>query len=810
MKLKLTLYFILLIVNFSYSQTLTILDNETKYPLSNVFVYNDGQSKVGISNKEGNVDLSIFDEDEDIMIEHVSYQFVFFKKKTLVKKGNIVHLIKTNDLLPEVVLSVSNSKTSLLRVAEQISVITSNDILEISPQSTPDLLASTPGITVQKSQLGGGSPTIRGFEANRVLLVVDGVRMNNAIYRSGHLQNSLTVDASNLERTEIIYGPSSIKYGSDALGGVIHFYTKRPKLGNEFWEANANTTFSSADNGLKLHADAIYNNDKFGSFTSISYGNFNDLTMGKVRTHGFNDWGKVYTYSSNTEHYYTDNETVNSDPYIQKNTAYSQLDLLQKLIFKLDKKNELELNFQYSTSSDIPRFDALTDVKNDQLKWAEWYYGPQNRLLVSSRLISTFDKKWLKESNITFAYQNVKESRIQRKFGDLGKTFRNENVNVFSLNANFSTTVNSYEISYGSEITFNNVNSVAEGKTLVVYGNDILGFDNPFVVQSRYPDGGSDYSSFAIYTEARKNLNPKSTLNAGLRLSSTMMNAKWIDETFITLPENEITLFNNAVTGNIGYTYRPDIRWVIKAHISTAFRSPNIDDVGKVREKSGLLTVPNTSLKPEYAVNTEINIARYLFKKKLMLSADVFYTRIFDYILRNPYQMTPGVDSVMYDGELVKTIANVNSGEAHVYGANIGLLAKINTKLSLNSYITYTKGVAVDQGLPMPSIPPLFGSSTLKFNHKKWLVILNSAYNARKKAEDFDVYGGVDNLDKAASETYGSPSWYTINTAVTYKFSPNLNIKFGIDNILDHHYMTFASGISAPGRSFIITIRGTI
>ena len=810
MKLKLTLYLVIIFANFSYSQTLTIRDRETKQPLINVFIYNQGQSKVDISNKDGEVNLAQFEENEEIMIEHVSYQFLFSKKKTLLKKGGVIFLDKTSDLLPEVVLSVSNKKIVLLRVAEQISVITSNNIKELSPKTTPDLLASTPGITVQKSQLGGGSPTIRGFEANRVLLVVDGVRMNNAIYRSGHLQNSLTVDASNLERTEIIYGPSSIKYGSDALGGVIHFYTKRPRFGNDLWEANATTKYSSADNGLMLHTDAFYSNKRFGNFTSISYGNFNDLTMGKVRTHGFNDWGKVYKYSSNTEHYYSDTETVNPNPDTQKNTAYSQLDLLQKLIFKLNKTNELEFNLQYSTSSDIPRFDALTDEKKGSLKWAEWYYGPQKRFLFSSRLISEYNKKWLKNSNITFAYQNLRESRMQRKFGSLEKTFRKENVNVFSLNADFSTTVNGYDISYGSEITFNKVESNAEGKTLVIFKNEVIGFDNPFVVQSRYPDGGSDYSSFAIYSEVRKNLNNRSTINTGFRFSSTLMHAEWKDETFITLPESKITLFNNAITGNIGYTFRPNQYWVFKAHISTAFRSPNIDDVGKIREKRGLLTVPNTSLKPEYAVNSEINISSYLFKKKLMLSTDIFYTRIFDYIMRNPYQLTPGNNSLKYDGEMVKTIANVNSGEAYVYGANLGLLAKISTKITLQSFLTYTKGRVINQDLPMPSIPPLFGSTTIKFNYKKWLFSLNSTYNARKKAEDFDVYGGVDNLDKAASISYGSPSWYTINTAINYNISTNLSVKLAIDNILDHHYMTFASGISAPGRNFIITFRGTL
>ncbi len=107
--------------------------------------------------------------------------------------------------------------------------LTKEDIFKESPQTTADLLASVPGIKVQKSQFGGGSPVLRGMESNRVLLVVDGVRMNNAIYRKGHLQNSITVSPTQLERTEIVFGPSSVIYGSDALGGVIHYYTRTPK-----------------------------------------------------------------------------------------------------------------------------------------------------------------------------------------------------------------------------------------------------------------------------------------------------------------------------------------------------------------------------------------------------------------------------------------------------------------------------------------------------------------------------------------------------------------------------------------------------
>lgn len=130
--------------------------------------------------------------------------------------------------LNEVVISANRFIEKKKNVAQKIDILSSGYIKSVSAQNTGDLLMSTGNVFVQKSQQGGSSPVIRGFEASRVLLIVDGVRMNNAIYRSGHLQNVITVDQNMLERIEIMYGPSSTLYGSDALGGVINFRTCSP------------------------------------------------------------------------------------------------------------------------------------------------------------------------------------------------------------------------------------------------------------------------------------------------------------------------------------------------------------------------------------------------------------------------------------------------------------------------------------------------------------------------------------------------------------------------------------------------------
>src|SRR5688500_8231790 len=150
--------------------------------------------------------------------------------------------------LAEVIVTANKFEEKSRFVAQKVEVISLHNIEQSLSNNTGGLLEQTGKVFVQRSQMGGGSPVLRGFEASRIVLVVDGVRMNNAIYRTGHLQNVITIDDDITEKVEIIYGPASTIYGSDALGGVIHFQTRKPVL-NAF-KTNLSTRFSSANNEL--------------------------------------------------------------------------------------------------------------------------------------------------------------------------------------------------------------------------------------------------------------------------------------------------------------------------------------------------------------------------------------------------------------------------------------------------------------------------------------------------------------------------------------------------------------------------------
>ena len=369
-------YFILFLLPFlSTAQEIKVLDKETGKPIYNVSVYTEDPSFNSSTNKEGVVDISAVKIKDILILSHISYAIKSIQKTLKENNGYVIYLSKQSEQLDEVVLSVFKRDAKTNRVAERVAVINAKEIIKLSPQTSADFLAAIPGIKVQKSQMGGGSPVIRGMESNRVMLVIDGVRMNNAIYRKGHLQNAITVSPNQLDKTEVVFGPSSVIYGSDALGGVIHYYTKTPKISQK---TKVNSSFfnrySSINNEITNNVSVEIGTKKWASFTSVSYSDFGDLKMGKNRLHGFEDWGKVFEYSENSNDFYSATATLNSDENLQQNTGYNQTDLLQKFFIPLTINTDLKLNFQFSTSSDIPRFDRLDEKSEGTLKFAECHY----------------------------------------------------------------------------------------------------------------------------------------------------------------------------------------------------------------------------------------------------------------------------------------------------------------------------------------------------------------------------------------------------------------------------------------------------
>jgi len=280
-------------------QQITVLNYSTGEPVENVAIYNRNRTKSTLTNQKGIADITIFNEDDSLYFQHTSYNNVTLTKKQIRQNNYRLALKKRNILIEDIVISFNKLGEDKNEIPHMVDVITSEKVKSNTAQNSADILLSTGNISIQKSQGGGGSPIIRGFEANKILLVIDGVRMNNAIYRSGHLQNSITIDKNILDRTEVIYGPNSTIYGSDALGGTVHYYTRDPSLAGEEkkipFQANMSTQLSTANKAKVFHFDFNTGTRKFGSLTSITLSDFGNIRMGKTKAPFLDDdYGKNF------------------------------------------------------------------------------------------------------------------------------------------------------------------------------------------------------------------------------------------------------------------------------------------------------------------------------------------------------------------------------------------------------------------------------------------------------------------------------------------------------------------------------------
>jgi hemoglobin/transferrin/lactoferrin receptor protein len=730
---------------------------------------------------------------------HIILTFIFIQS-LLAQKDTMSQALN----LDEVVISINKVEESKRTVAQQIRSVSSQEISQLNAQNAGDLLSATGLVMVQKSQQGGSSPILRGFEASRVLLVIDGVRMNNLIYRAGHLQNIITIDQNMLERAEIVFGPSSTVYGSDALGGVVHFHTKMPTFStNEskhlLLKANVFVRLAAANNEKTSHIDFNIGGKRLALLSSINYSDFGDLRMGKQTQALDTLWGLRKFYAENVNG--KDVLTRNEDIYLQKFSGYTQYDFLQKISLKVTDKLTLGLNAQFSNSSNVPRYDRLTDPKGTGLNQAEWYYGPQKRLL------AIFDAKWVDETaffqRITFnqGFQDLEESRHTRTFGHANRTSRIENVNVYSSNLDFQHYKDNHNVRLGLDVQQSEVKSTAFLTSISTGIKTLNG------ASTRYPDGGNAMLNLASYFTHTWKINDIWTLNEGLRIGMANLQSTFLNKNFYKFPFSEAKQKNATWSGNIGIIYSPNNAIKLSALTATGYRVPNVDDLTKIFDtKRGTVVVPNPDLQPERTWNSELGIAKK-FGETFGFEGSLYYTMFNNAILVDKFNFN-GADSILYDGVKSAVYAPQNKQKATLWGVSCTVKGKIIDDLQYAATYNYTQGRVAATGntaaTPLDHIPPAFGRISLNYAKNGWRVTVFSSVSAWKRIKDYRI-GTEDNELYATKD--GMPSWWTLNTNVGYTIADNLTLQIGIDNILDIQYRVFASGIHASGRNIWGAVR---
>lgn len=785
---------------YSSAQTVTVLDVLNKTPLEGVNLTSGYPINAVTTNDKGEASITSFNTADKIQASMIGYETVVISYDELSSNDFLIYLLRDGVSLDHVVISATRQTQSSKDVPYKITTISPQKIALQNPQTAADLLGQSGEVFIQKSQQGGGSPMIRGFSTNRLLYTVDGVRMNTAIFRSGNLQNVISLDAFTMENTEVFFGPGSVIYGSDAIGGVMSFQTLTPQFtqsSQPLITGNAIARYSSANNERTGHFDVNVGGKKFASVTSISYNQFGDLRMG---TKGPDEYKRPFYVQRQDS---MDVVVTNDDPLVQKPTAYSQMNMMQKFRFAPNKNWDIQYGFHYSETSDYSRYDRHIRLRKGLPRSGEWSYGPQVWMMNNLSVTNRANTGIYDVATLRLAHQYFKESRIDRDFNDPERRTRTEEVNAYSLNLDLNKSIGSKSKSnlyYGIELVLDDVSSTGIDEDINT-GISMAG-------APRYPQ--ATWGSYAAYLTYQHHFSEKLTAQGGLRYNQYNLNATF-DTSFYPFPFTEANMNNGALTGSIGAVYHPSKTWSISANLSTGFRAPNVDDAGKVFDSEpGAVVVPNTDLTAEYAYNAEVGLAK-IFGKKVKVDVTGYYTWLDNALVRRDYTLN-GQDSIMYDGTLSKVQAIQNAAVARVYGIQAGFEVKLPEGFAIYSRFNYQKGEEeLDDGTTSASrhAAPIFGLSRLTYTTRKLMLEFNVAYSGARQFEDLPVEEqGKDYL--YAIDDNGnpySPSWYTLNLKAMYKLTDKLTITTGLENITNQRYRPYSSGIVAPGRNFIIALR---
>ncbi len=798
MKFIISTFFLLFFTISMSSQTIKVLNKTTKQPIFGVAIYNKEQTKSEITNLNGEASLDRFLPNETIYFQHITHQLKQVNKEAV---NDVVYLVDSQQGLDEIVISASNFGQRKKDIPKTIKTVTAKNISFNNPQTSADLLEATGQVYMQKSQLGGGSPMIRGFSTNRLLITVDGVRMNNAIFRGGNLQNVISIDPLSIQNTEVTLGAGSIIYGSDAIGGVMSFYTKKPEFSlSDTLEIKSNVMlrYATASQEKTAHLDLNLGYKKWAFLTNVSYTDFNDLKMG---SHGPEDYLRPeYVVTQNNQ----DVIIQNNDSRIQKFTGYNQINLMQKVSYKAAEDLDFGLGVFYTTTSDYSRYDRLIRYRGENLRSAEWNYGPQKWFMTNLNVVKRSSQATFYDNiKTTFAYQNFQESRMDRDFQDNERSVREESVDALSFNIDFEKALNETSfLFYGLEYVYNKVGST--GFTEYIDDNTT----QPTV--SRYPDG-STWSSAALYASYKYKPNQKFVFQSGLRYNTVTQKADFTaNNVYLNLPFSESDNTSNALTGTAGVTWSPNqlLQW--KFNLSSAFRAPNIDDIGKVFDSEpGSVVVPNNNLDPEYAYSGELGL-KLDFDKFFILDMATYYTYLDNALVRRDGTLN-GQSQIIYDGELSNVQSLQNASKSWIYGFEIGAQINFSKALKLTSQYNVIGGTEETEGIELPvrHVAPNFGNTHLIWQKNKFkvdgFINYNNALSFEQLAPSEHEKDYIYALDKNGNPY--APAWYTLNLRTQYQLGEGVTLTTALENITDQRYKTYSSGIAAPGRNLIVSLK---
>ena len=645
--------------------------------------------------------------------------------------------------LSEVTVTATRKSTELLSIPYAVSLLSGREIIDRQYRSTPEALTGTTGVFIQKTNHGGGSPFVRGLTGNQTLILLDGIRLNNATFRYGPNQYFNTIDAASVSKIEVARGTGSVQYGSDALGGVVQVFTKDPTFSKDkSWHGTLRGKATTRDMEYSGRASVEYRSEKLAIVAGYSNKKFGDLyggdTTGRQSPSGYKDQAVDF-----------------------------------KLKYQLAANAVVTVSHQLLRQTDVPLYHRVK-LEN----FAYYFFDPQQRRMTYAKLELIGKNKWLDKITIISSLQKSLERRDYQRNGNANKFVEEDKVRTWGNVVDvFSVVSKNWTANTGIEYYHDLVNSSKQQIT----------FANSQMLNQRglYPNNATS-GNFSVYS-LHHFTTGKFELETGLRYNSVAITIP--DTATSAFKLGDITVKPSSLVTNVALLYHIGSNQNVYSSFSTGYRTPNIDDLGSLGLVDFRYEIPAYDLKPEKTYNTEIGY-RFI-NKKIQSSVAFFYMHLTDLITR---AQVPGQQVGGYN-----VYTKENSQKSYLKGTELSFNYSITNALSLKTNASYLYGQNISGKEPMRRIPPFNGRVLLNYNKVKWS--LGAEYLFADKQGRLAKGDQDDNRIPMG----GTPGWNLLNLYGHYTIR-QLSFYVAIQNIFNEDYRTHGSGINGMGRSASLTL----
>lgn len=728
------------------SVKVTVKDQQSGLPVPDVYVKVLNSHLATVTDEQGGFELSALPPKAKLLLTAMGYQAV---EQPVTDSLSLVRMQRSSVFLANnITITARRYETSEHDVANGVTIVDSEELRKTSSRSTPEALMGSTGIWIQKTNHGSGSPIIRGLMGNQVLLMVDGIRMNNATYRYGPNQYLSTIDPGLIDRIEVTRGNGSVLYGSDALGGVVQILSRTPRFqtsGKPF-HGFVSGKWMSGSMEKSVRSELQWRGEKIAALAGFSKRQFGNIVAG----------GSFGTL----------------DP-----TAYDEISGEGKLLLKTGTKSVLTASWQHHQQNEVPRYDQV-----EQGGYGVYNFDPQIRQLGYLRWETLTQNRIANNIRLTGGINRSVEGIQSQKNGSPEIKSQEDIVNTFNGIAEVhSLFTDSWRAQSGVEWYFDNVDSKAN-----IFNSSS---QESMSVRGSYADDATS-GSMAFFSSHTVDIN-KIHVTAGFRFSANALSVK--DPLF---GDQEIE--PHAWVGNVGLSWFLHPDYVLFVSGNTGFRAPNVDDVSKFGTvESTVFEIPSQDLAPERSASVELGLK--INRKNFSGSLTAYRTLLFDLIERVPARYL-GMDTI----ENRRVYQKQNVSESVLHGFEAEGVIELSPAFSVYGNLTYTHGENISRDEPMRRIPPLFGKVGVGYQHPSGLWFRADYLYAGEQQR----LAGGDLSDARISVRLRNgimPSWnvFNVHAGYTYKF---LNLVVSGQNLLDEGYRVYASGVDGYGRTLSLTL----